>query len=416
MIVIPSLHNATVFEGDFLLAMMSADGTSPTVCRVSKALNYQELIVTWWISLADVASRPNFEEPPPVPIETYSNTLKCRLTEVLEVRSSSSTINVNAVKDIAFVFHINVVEHEYPNCAGMSRVFYTRYQYNDRDVLVVVDSRVHCPFSCVVLDSYTTRIWYSILDVKRNVEKMLNDAKQYQLCKKMALISFSLESWYFLCSNLVNSGASVVNLQRRHTGKRMHCDLTLSSFKEKLFITLLRIDSSRSMSGARQIFGSTFGVGVRNRPPNKDEKPVSLKYSDVVNLVDVVDNAYDDAGFVEACRLSEFVAALGVDFLYDAKYRLLKIRVRYRKVDAHLPVVASTLKMDQLEVHNVNAAPLNRWVRHIKPGTYFATQDGHMVSVIRLEGRTVYGVLDGCATEVQYDINEAAALLQAYIC
>jgi hypothetical protein len=38
-----------------------------------------------------------------------------------------------------------------------------------------------------------------------------------------------------------------------------------------------------------------------------------------------------------------------------------------------------------------------------------------MVSVIRLEGNTVYGVLDACATEVQYDINEAAELLQAYI-
>ena len=88
---------------------------------------------------------------------------------------------------------------------------------------------------------------------------------------------------------------------------------------------------------------------MRNRPPNKGEKPVSLRYSDVVNLVDVVDNAYDDAGHVQTDQLSEFVMALGVDFLYDPKNRLLKIRVLYRKVDAHLPVVASTLGISQIE-------------------------------------------------------------------
>jgi len=133
MIVIPSLHNATIFLGDFLLAMMSTDAASPTACRINRAVNHEELIVTWWISLADVSSRPNFQVPPPIPIESYRNTLKCRLMEVLEVRSLLTTIHINTVQDIAFVFHINIIEHECPNCAGMSRVFYTRYQCNDRD-------------------------------------------------------------------------------------------------------------------------------------------------------------------------------------------------------------------------------------------------------------------------------------------
>jgi hypothetical protein len=114
---------------------------------------------------------------------------------------------------------------------------------------------------------------------------------------------------------------------------------------------------------------------VRNRPPNKGEKPVSLRYSDVVNLVDAVNNAYDDAGHVQADPLSEFVMALGMDFLYDPKNRLLKIRVRYRKVDTHLPVVASTLGIsqmeqnNQLEVNNNTAVHLNCWLQHIKPET-----------------------------------------------
>jgi len=64
------------------------------------------------------------------------------------------------------------------------------------------------PFSCIVLESYPSRTWYIILDLKQNIEKLLNDTKQYQLYKTMIQLSFSLESWYFICTNLVNSGAS----------------------------------------------------------------------------------------------------------------------------------------------------------------------------------------------------------------
>jgi len=60
-------------------------------------------------------------------MEMYTNIFKCKLTEVHEVFSSTSTISIDAVKDIAFVFHLDVLEYEVPNCAGMVRVFYTRY-------------------------------------------------------------------------------------------------------------------------------------------------------------------------------------------------------------------------------------------------------------------------------------------------
>jgi hypothetical protein len=63
MILIPSLNNATVFDGDFLLALMSEDAASPTVCRVNRAVNQHQLLVTWWITLEDVARRPTFQMP-----------------------------------------------------------------------------------------------------------------------------------------------------------------------------------------------------------------------------------------------------------------------------------------------------------------------------------------------------------------
>jgi hypothetical protein len=70
----------------------------------------------------------------------------------------------------------------------------------------------------------------------------------------------------------------------------------------------------------------------------------------------------------------------------------------------------------------------NHWLQYTKPGTYFATHDGDMVSVrvegnlvygdmvsVRVAGNLVYGILDGNETEVINDINEAASLLKRYI-
>lgn len=265
MIPIPSLNNAVVFNGDFLLALTSEDASNPTVCCVVRAVSIDELIVTWWLSRDDVSVRQNLQEPPPVSLELYSNVIKCRLKELLEVCSSATTINKRFVKDIAFVFHIDNLEYDLPNCAGMSRVFYTRYHYDDSNRLQQVDCRHHSAFSTVVLESYPARIWHSILEVKQKVEKLLNDPKQYQPCKKMVHLHFSLESWNYLYVNLANSGALVAQYIRNNTTKYMYCDLGLSSRRIKKKLTLVRIDSLNSLIGARKIFGLTFGAGVQNR-------------------------------------------------------------------------------------------------------------------------------------------------------
>jgi hypothetical protein len=92
--------------------------------------------------------------PPPVSIDKYSNVLKCRLKEVIEICSSISTIHANSAYDVAFVFHINTLEFEIPNRSGMSRVFYTRYRYDDADRLHEVYCHLYYPFSNIGVESY----------------------------------------------------------------------------------------------------------------------------------------------------------------------------------------------------------------------------------------------------------------------
>jgi hypothetical protein len=220
---------------------MSDGDADHAVCRVRSAAHPDQLIVTWWIS-REVSLSRELPPPPPVSIESYSNVLKCKLAEVFELCSLSTTINACSVKDLAFVFHIDTLEHELPNCAGMSRTFYTRYRYDHLDRLLKVDCHLHYPFSNMVLESFPSCIWQSILDVKEKVEKLMNDPKQYQPCRKMLLMKFSLECWNYFYMAMMNSGAVVVQLRRNHTKTYMLCDLTLSSHRVKQNLTLVRID------------------------------------------------------------------------------------------------------------------------------------------------------------------------------
>jgi len=167
------------------------------------------------------------------------------------MRSSHTSINRSSFIDVAFVFHMKFLETQLPNCAGMTRVY---------NWLTEVCSNQHLPFSTIVMDSYPSRIWHTILAVKDKIEKNLNDKKQYQMCRKMLMVTCSLESWNFLVTNLVRSGALVIQFSRWNTRKRMLCDLSLSSTTDRQSFILLCLDTCQSMDCAHKSFGYTFGV------------------------------------------------------------------------------------------------------------------------------------------------------------
>ncbi len=72
-----------------------------------------------------------------------------------------SVISVHLVIDIAFIFHADVLEHELVNCAGMVRVFFTRYKYDGNDNLLTVHNFQFKPFANIEsYDSFPSRIWF----------------------------------------------------------------------------------------------------------------------------------------------------------------------------------------------------------------------------------------------------------------
>jgi hypothetical protein len=129
MILVPSL-SAVISNGDFLLSLSSPEATHPTVCRINSTLHPDQLVVNWWLHNNELAALGIEQVPPPIQVDEYIFLKKCRLMEVSELCYSSATIMVDLVKDISFVFHADQLEEEVLNCAGMTRVYFTRYSYH----------------------------------------------------------------------------------------------------------------------------------------------------------------------------------------------------------------------------------------------------------------------------------------------
>ena len=283
---IPSL-NASITVVDFLLATRIPDAVGDTVCVVHEVVPPNEIRVTWWLTHEEMMEDKHLSMPAPLSIDSYSNVLRCHIKEVFEDCTTSSAVSIVDVKDVAFVFHPDTLEKHHVSCHGMIRVYFTCFHLNQDSTFSYVNIHNHYPFSSVCCESYPSRIWFFILEVKGNLEKVLNDAKQFQPCRKMTMMKCSLECWYYFCLCMMNSGATFFHFSRNHTDNFFHYDLTLSSTCTKKHFHLVRFDSERSLIFAQKLFGVTFGIGIRNRPQKKGETPVTMHHGDIVNLVDV---------------------------------------------------------------------------------------------------------------------------------
>jgi hypothetical protein len=52
-------------------------------------------------------------------------------------------------------------------------------------------------------------------------------------------------------------------------------------------MALVQMDSPDSLGSACDVYDITFGIGIWNKPPNKNEPPQSMHFGDIVNVVNV---------------------------------------------------------------------------------------------------------------------------------
>jgi hypothetical protein len=139
--------------------------------------------------------------------------------------------------------------------------FYTRYKYDGNDALLPLTlTSFHLLLSPSL---WKASLW------KDNLEKLLNNACQYQIQKKSVKVKCSLESWYYFIQRMSLPNPLHVMYWKNHTEKLMHYNFTLSSHSCRVLFRLLQIDKMESLMCARTTFGNTFGIGIRNIAPNK---------------------------------------------------------------------------------------------------------------------------------------------------
>jgi hypothetical protein len=90
---------------------------------------------------------------------------------------SQSIIDSSSVTSTAFVFHATDFEQNWVNCTGMRLVFFTRYYVDDHCNLVAFDPQLHLPFGSSG-ESYTSRLWFSLVHVKDNMSQLMNQRTQ----------------------------------------------------------------------------------------------------------------------------------------------------------------------------------------------------------------------------------------------
>jgi hypothetical protein len=108
--------------GDFLLARPH-EASPCSVCIVIGIASADQLRVSWLWRDSELSLFVGKAAVPPLNSALYPNLQRCSINEVTERFVSVSSIRVDLVVEIAFVFHAEVLEYEFVNFAGMEHVF-----------------------------------------------------------------------------------------------------------------------------------------------------------------------------------------------------------------------------------------------------------------------------------------------------
>ncbi len=403
--------NIDVLPGTFLLAKSQEYQDRLIVCQLVQVLAPPNILVFWWLEddlLRGIIADDQRQSL--TGLESYSNLSRCNLKEVTKQAFAQEIDSAN-VQDIAFVFHADDLESQWVNCAGMKKVFFTRYELTGDGNLVELAYAIHMPFTHGLLESYPSRIWYSLMFLKEKIAHLMNKRTQQQVCRSSANVFLSLEAWEYLCRQF-NSVIAPLSFSKERSKPCQFCNLSLETRTVTATFMMLRIATPASMDRAREVFGTTFGVGCRNMPPLKGQMVRQLVHGDIVNLVNV--SCIDNNNLqLQGPKVKEFIAAQRVDLVYESAKRQLSIRTKYSRVNAEDALVLRFLNW--LPASTANTQPsTNARRRPIAVGTNFMFH-GNLVKVVNSTSDYVIirdvdsGIEESLAT------NSARQLIRQYI-
>ena len=222
---------AGITSGDVLIATDHARGKANRVCRVVGTAESRtgeiELKVRWWFRQDEDDALMSIV--PPLNLLEYPRLHRSRMVEVIESNQPESWIRAQDVSDLAFIFHADAVEDGTFDCIGMVRAFFVRFQVVGETMQDIMRDE-HMPFwSPSGIETYSSRIWHSISEIKNSARTLMCYRKQNQRCQRSAVLSLSLEAWMFISRHCSGQNFSRYLEACPRTEKRFHVDFSLST-------------------------------------------------------------------------------------------------------------------------------------------------------------------------------------------
>jgi hypothetical protein len=398
MVFVESLQ-ASLYCGDFVMAQRA---DRKDVCKILSMESPEQVKVQWWLTREDSFFTEQMASLPPLLDESdYPNVKMCGITECFDISSAVSILLIADIQDIAWVFHIDTLEHYWVNCAGMSRVFYVQYRYDQDLNWSKVLRNDHSPFSTASSQSYPSRIWFSVLNIIKRFHLLMSDKRQLQFLRRTDTTFFPMESWCYISRALFAPGNHFC-FDQKIAKKQMFADLSLCKVSVLSKTIAIRIATPEDMRIARELFGMTFCVASRNEYPSVRDPPRKLLQNNVVNIVRVDGNTPTYRRNFQAC-----VTEHGADLVFEADRQRLRLRVRYDYVSADNEDLCNLLNFSP---HIMEAEELNE-LHEVSLNTMFMMQD-MLVKVINIIDRR-YVVVE-CSrnhNQITLDYNEAIRLI-----
>ena len=254
----------------------------------------------------------------------------------------------DAVKGIAFVFHISGIESGNQSCNGMDSAYFIRYmrQHGKLTKLKARDfNPFHQPRGDCFSESYPQSIWNSICNIRQECFKTMSSGGKWDGRNKLAkLTGMSIQFFGWLVGEMEQRCPKkrpllIDTLKQSRSRKRCYDDLSVTRKQMKSKIHLLRIIESNHWKICQSLLGVGMAVAITKPAPSMKEvrsakglvdDTAYLREEDEVRIV-CVDESLEDVD--EAMALPVLSGETDMEWRDPRQHKRQKLTCAYRGID-----------------------------------------------------------------------------------
>ena len=254
----------------------------------------------------------------------------------------------NDIFDIAFVFKADEVKNFLSDCCGRSNVFIIYYkERNNRDTR----SRSLIPIGNWEAfhqnNSYPLRIWHGLQSIGKEIRTSLWSCSSSE--KRSHSISISNEVWFYFSRSL-NLVCEIKERKMRRMILSHLPDLSLQPNFQLIPLQLLGIRTQDQLSMLQLLIGALTGIGIKKRMLEVDDatKKKKRKFLSNGDIVKRIGPLPEEVGKIDMKVNLRGTKNTGIDFIYDSSTSLLKIQIRYTKLNIKVDPQDSQYSLENL--------------------------------------------------------------------